>query len=60
MCRLLSDYSPFIVPNSLSSTLSGHTGNIKSLSFVGPSGAYLVSGSSYVPPSPKDLYPLTQ
>ncbi|KAJ1979963.1 hypothetical protein H4R35_001309 [Dimargaris xerosporica] len=43
---LIQDYSSFVIPNSLKSTLVGHRANIKCAIFVGPSEKYIASGSS--------------
>lgn len=44
--RLLQDYTPFVVPNSIASVLDGHTANIKAVRFIGAAGKHMVSGSS--------------
>ncbi|OAJ37621.1 hypothetical protein, variant 1 [Batrachochytrium dendrobatidis JEL423] len=43
---LLQDYSSLVVPNTVKSVFSGHTGNIKCVEFVGEDGKQIVSGSS--------------
>ncbi|GAM24710.1 hypothetical protein SAMD00019534_078850, partial [Acytostelium subglobosum LB1] len=43
---LLEDYSCFVLPNSLRTTLSGHKKNVKCVEFIGTNGLSLASGSS--------------
>lgn len=43
---LLEDYSPFLLPNALKNTLTGHAANVKCVEFVGEEGLTLASGSS--------------
>jgi hypothetical protein len=48
--RLLEDYSPFLLPNALKNTLTGHAANVKCVEFVGEEGLTLASGSRFGPP----------
>ncbi|PRP88502.1 hypothetical protein PROFUN_03219 [Planoprotostelium fungivorum] len=43
---LMTDYKGFTLPNELKNTFTGHTDNIKCLTFVGSSGVNIISGSS--------------
>jgi hypothetical protein len=47
--RLLEDYSPFLLPNALKNTLTGHAANVKCVEFVGEEGLTLASGSRFAP-----------
>lgn len=44
-CRLLQDYTSFVIPNSVRYTLRGHEGNVKCVRFIGEEGRRVVSGS---------------
>ena len=42
----MSDYCGFSIPDTVKHKMTGHTANVKCISFVGPSDDYIVSGSS--------------
>ncbi|KAG5455860.1 MAG: hypothetical protein BJ554DRAFT_4568, partial [Olpidium bornovanus] len=44
---LLQDYESLIIPNSVRHTMSGHSGNVKCVQFVGEDGRNIVSGSRF-------------
>lgn len=44
---LLSDYTPFIIPNSAARVYRGHNANIKSAKFAGEDGRFVVTGSRW-------------
>ena len=43
---LLTDYRCFTLPNTVHSTFSGHSANVKCVEFVGAQGVFLASGGS--------------
>jgi hypothetical protein len=52
---LMDDFQTLVIPSRLRLLIEGHKANIKCIDTLGPGSNSVISGSSFVPPTPTSV-----